>query len=617
MPRQESGPAGLQASWARCQAIYGLDPRQPLRVPRLTHGEVRVRQRPLEEALARSLGVIARLRDIAADAGYCLLIADTDGVIIRDFCDSDPARALHDRGLTAGTIWQEAEVGTNGIGTAIAEGRALSVNGADHFNQELRGLFCSSAPLLDHRGVRVGTLDLSGRSCERRSELVLIDRLVAEAVAGFQTTLFRHHHRRDLIVALSAAAPGGEEDGGLVAIDDGGRILGATAGALPLLGASDPADLAGRPADAAIGIAPDLLERAAGRLMRREGRPGYARALPRPAPQSPPPARRIARAPSAARPDLGRPDLSRPGLDALAGGDAVMAERVGLARRLLDRGLPILLQGETGTGKDVFARAMHRESVRGDAPFIAVNCAAIPATLLDAELFGYAPGTFTGGLKEGKPGRIAAAAGGTLFLDEIGDMPLELQTRLLRVLADGEVVPLGGGAPRRVDFSLICATHRDLDRLVAAGGFRQDLYYRIAGATIALPALRQRSDIVELAQAFIAAEHPGVTLTAPALALIASHDWPGNIRQLRHALTFAALTCQDGRIAATDLPALAGTQPSPAQRAPLRQAAGAAERARILSALAAAGGRVTGAARLLGVSRATLHRRLRSLAIRR
>jgi transcriptional regulator of acetoin/glycerol metabolism len=341
--------------------------------------------------------------------------------------------------------------------------------------------------------------------------------------------------------------------------------------------------------------------------MRREGRPGYARALPRPARQPTSPARSFARAPSA----------ERPGLDALAGGDAAMAERVRLARRLLDRGLPILLQGETGTGKDAFARAMHGESVRRDAPFIAVNCAAIPATLLDAELFGYAPGTFTGGLKEGKPGRIAAADGGTLFLDEIGDMPLELQTRLLRVLADGEVAPLGGGAPRRVDFSLICATHRDLDRLVAEGGFRQDLYYRIAGATIALPALRQRSDIAELAQAFLAAEHPGVTLSAPALALIAVHAWPGNIRQLRHALTFAALTCRDGRIAATDLPAPAGPQTCPAQPSPLRQAAGAAERVRILSALAATGGRVAGAARLLGVSRATLHRRLRSLAIRR
>jgi transcriptional regulator of acetoin/glycerol metabolism len=311
-----------------------------------------------------------------------------------------------------------------------------------------------------------------------------------------------------------------------------------------------------------------------------------------------------------------------------------MNKIVKLCRRFTDRALSFLLQGETGVGKDVFARALHAESARCEKPFVAVNCAAIPDTLLDSELFGYAPGTFTGGLKEGKTGKIVASDGGTLFLDEIGDMPLDLQARLLRVLAEREVTPLGAIEPVPVDIKLICATHRNLPELIEAGTFRQDLYYRINGATVVLPPLRERGDIRSLISSIIkeeadAGKEPAIS--EQALSLLLSYAWPGNIRQLRNVILFALYSCNNNRIEVDDLPddtrrSAASAMPSsgasgPANRqlcpSTLRQHKDQAERERLIQALERARWRVTKAALSLGISRATVHRKMKEYGILR
>lgn len=248
-----------------------------------------------------------------------------------------------------------------------------------------------------------------------------------------------------------------------------------------------------------------------------------------------------------------------PKLDALAADDPVMRRTLGLAKRLRNRDVGLLILGETGTGKEVLARAIHDSSHRSKRAFVAVNCAAIPETLIESELFGYVSGAFTGACSKGMRGLIQQADGGTLFLDEIGDMPLQLQTRLLRVLAEGEILPIGAGAPIRVNCRVIAATHQDLGRLIDRGDFRADLYYRLNGASLKLPPLRQRADRQHVIQTVLEnliadGTLSEVGLRGDAVSALLAYEWPGNIRQLVNALTFAEATCEGGQITANDLP---------------------------------------------------------------
>ena len=256
---------------------------------------------------------------------------------------------------------------------------------------------------------------------------------------------------------------------------------------------------------------------------------------------------------------------------------------------------------------------------------MAVNCASLPETLLDSELFGYAPGTFTGGLREGKQGKIAASHRGTLFLDEIGDMPLGLQGRLLRVLAEGEVTRLGAVEPEPVDVQVISATNHDLEALVADGRFRADLYFRLSGATFELPALRDRTDLDDIVRRLLDQEHGRrITIDAPALACLRAYRWPGNIRQLAQVLRFAAACAEGGRITLDDLPERVRGVPSPARPHPapaphdattLDEAMAHTERATLLAALRQASWNVSQAAIRLGIGRTTIHRKMRALGI--
>jgi transcriptional regulator with PAS, ATPase and Fis domain len=297
----------------------------------------------------------------------------------------------------------------------------------------------------------------------------------------------------------------------------------------------------------------------------------------------------------------------------------------------------VLLLGETGTGKELLAHAIHAASARAARSFVGVNIAAVPDTLLEAEFFGVAAGAYTGADRKGRDGKFKLADGGTLFLDEIGDMPLALQAKLLRVLQEQEVEPLGSNQVQRIDVRIIAATSRDLPAMVAAGSFRADLYYRLNVLPIRLPALRERmGDLEALVEALAddisrrsGLPHKG--LTAEALELLARHDWPGNIRELRNVLEQASLMTDDLQLTVAHfkgkLPA-AMFRAEPLVRAPdsvveeIEPSAGAAafvplpqaiaelEAKAIRDALAATGGNKLAASRLLGISRATLYEKL-------
>jgi len=306
-------------------------------------------------------------------------------------------------------------------------------------------------------------------------------------------------------------------------------------------------------------------------------------------------------------------------LGRLASADARVRRAVDRAHCILDKPIPLLIQGESGVGKDMFAKAFHASSARAGAPFVALNCAAIPEHLIESELFGYAGGAFTDARKEGATGKLVQANGGTLFLDEIGDMPMSLQVRLLRVLQERVVVPLGGVQSIPVDTALICATHRQLQDAVAQGRFREDLYFRINGLTVTLPPLRERTDILAVADAMLAECAPGrsLRLSQQVRALFLGHPWPGNLRQLNNAIRVAVALLDDGESVisvdhlseeiietATEVPI--GPRALNAQGSNLRDMT----RSAIDDALASTGGNVSAAARLLGISRNTLYRRL-------
>ncbi|WP_260524747.1 sigma 54-interacting transcriptional regulator [Pseudomonas sp. MWU16-30317] len=323
------------------------------------------------------------------------------------------------------------------------------------------------------------------------------------------------------------------------------------------------------------------------------------------------------------------------------------------ALRLMERGIAVLIQGETGTGKEVLARALHLHNQQTRrANLVSLNCASIPETLIESELFGYARGAFSGALPGGKKGKVLQADGGTLFLDEIGDMPYEQQTRLLRVIAEREITPLGAEQSIPVDFALICATHQDLSARIKAGEFREDLFYRIATGVVHLPALRERTDRADLICSMVAAEmperDPRQAIADDVWGVLMNHPWPGNLRQMRAVIRYACAVMEGSRIQRHDLPeefaGAAALQPAPEIRTgtapysapntrplatgfanvtPLRQRVpvdmrvdkSAEERHNVLQVLKLCRWNMTAAARELGICRPSLYRILRRLEI--
>jgi transcriptional regulator of acetoin/glycerol metabolism len=292
-------------------------------------------------------------------------------------------------------------------------------------------------------------------------------------------------------------------------------------------------------------------------------------------------------------------------------GDTRVRRLIRQARRIMEKDIPILVFGETGSGKEILVRSLHYYSSRAPGPLIAVNCAAIPSELAESQLFGYEKGAFTGAHNKGYIGLIRQADGGTLFLDEIGEMPLMLQSRLLRVLQQRVVTPLGSTESYPVNIKLISATNRSLRENILAGHFRQDLYYRIAGLNLELPSLRERSDIKPLItfvhQRLLQAE-PGPSLSQDMLNLLARHPWPGNMRQLVHALQVGMAMADGALLEKQHLPDdffVDAREPVSLQTEPLSELLPRLYRAN--------GGNISRTARAAGVSRNTVYKYLRSL----
>jgi len=636
----------VKSSWQRCVNEYRLDPARSQSTHVVDSSNLKQLQGQHDELVDIARAEMDTLYDQISGSGYALLLTDVNGIILTEKIDPTLTTMFRSAGLIVGANWSEQTEGTNGIGTCIAEGRSITIHRADHFRARHIGLSCSGSPIRDPNGAMVAVLDASvvGSHDTRASQMHTMA-LVNTSARLIEKCLFlrrcqpyrilRFHSRPEFVNLLHDAALALADDGTIVAADDMAVALLQVQGRGALVG-SQVSDLFD------VGEA-ELAQLASTRQALfpvrdvRLGRRFFISMVPAQRSAQLIEVRRTRRSsdgemvhitPSPRPPSMSLADL--------AGDDPGMLRNVRAASRVVDNQVPMLIQGPTGSGKEAFAKAVHLASSRAARAFVAVNCGAIPETLIESELFGYRPGAFTGARKEGSRGYILQSSGGTLFLDEIGDMPLNLQTRLLRVLEEQEVLPLGSDTPIKVELRVISASHRNLREMIAAGSFREDLYYRLNGMTLELPALRERADSERVIRKLIAAEagHP-VSIDAEAFSRLLSYPWPGNIRELRNVIRTALAICDDAVVRLVDLPAelrllnaaLTSTSASaPPERVAAAVAAAtsapgepsspakpllAAERNAILQAMEHCRWNMTLTARQLGMSRNTLYRKLK------
>ncbi len=519
--------------------------------------------------------------------------------------------------ITPGASWSESLRGTNALGTALVEGRPVAIDSGEHFLDRLSHLSCRSLPLRDPHGNLIGVLDITreGKLPLSQDSLSMLLRTAANLIEARLFAAFlpgqivlAFHPRREYLDSTWS---------GILAVSDEGEILAASAQACELLGLTR-ADVVGRHCEDIQGARGwsfmtvleqgDMLGIAAfgGQFCFKTLQlPRFvASTTPNSASCLSSNAARLARAPEQAG-----------GLAAFAGGQSRLLRSLQMARQGLNNGLPVLLQGETGTGKEVAARSLHDASVRAGTSFVAVNCASIPEGLIESELFGYRDGAFTGARKGGMVGRLMQANGGTLFLDEIGDMPLQLQARLLRVLQERKIAPLGAADEQPIDIAVICATHRDLKGMVREKTFREDLYYRIDGVSVHLPALRERDDLDLLVASLLERiGAPHVTISAALAEVFRTHAWPGNIRQLEMVLR-TALAVRGDEENELGLDHLCDGFID-GERPPFGSSLGLIRKHEdelVRESLEKHNGNVGAAAQTLGISRATLYRKLQRL----
>jgi transcriptional regulator of acetoin/glycerol metabolism len=559
-----------------------------------------------------------------SDANSIMILTDPSGLIIDTQGDDrviDWGRTVH---LEHGGRWSEADIGTNAIGAAIAEARPVQIHGTEHFCTEVQRWTCAAVPVHDPcDGELLGIVDISGPASTFNPQSLALAVSVGHYVESVLAQSIRQDNEKLLCDFLARRSMWLTEE--CLLLDRRGAILHATERALSTIRDSRVSTdhdaptrfLKSVPFENWPAKLKELLPNASFDLVnsggtgigaivvlharRRLSNPARDAHKPKAAPAGTngPRSSLAGKAAPAQRPDS---KAGHPSPVFVAQDQAVRAivRRVEIAAV---RGMPILIRGETGTGKEQLARHAHAASGRAGA-FVPVNCAALPDSLIEAELFGYAEGAFTGARRGGAIGLVREADGGTLFLDEIGDMPVALQAVLLRLLDDWTVRPVGG-ATTKVDVFLVSATNATLDRAIAERRFRSDLLYRLNTLEVMLPRLRDRGDFDAIARHLLRAIDPDSEITATALARLCSRAWPGNIRELRNMLARLTLGVANGLIDEACVEA-AGCQPAASVTGSLHDI----HRAQILTVYAETAGNISETARRLGVSRNTIYRAL-------
>ncbi len=598
----------ITRSWRRCLDQYQLDPASRRAPNVVEHPRLQDHRAPLEHIISVAHWQMSNLHQQLGRDGHVVLLTDARGVAIDSVFNESERAEFQRSGLWLGSVWSEDCEGTNGVGTCLVERKHVTIRRDEHFRGKHVGLTCSASPIFDASGELLAVLNLSSV----RDDLSLQQHFQAMALTNLSAKLIEscfflgHDPQRYLLRLHPEAGFVGMLGEGLISFDENARICSVNHAALELLGLSR---------DQVIGQSLTmLLETPIEQLMSQasaqpsvcwpvrlvDGRQFYGQ-LREPAHRAP----------------LVIPVTPKINDVHVCLEDPRLQRGFARALRVLERDVPVFLQGETGTGKEAFAAALHRASSRANQPFVAINCAAIPETLIESELFGYRGGSFTGARKDGMIGKLEQAHGGILFLDEIADMPLALQTRLLRVLEERQVVPLGGATARPLDVRLISASHQDLHACVAEGRLREDLFYRVAGFAVHLPPLRERSDKGLLLDLLLREEGAGgrIRLEPGVRERLLTQPWPGNVRQLRTCLRTLVALAFEGRVTLDDLAELLPA--APASVAPAENPLGVSERQTLLTLIEAEHWHIAHVAARLGISRNTLYRKLRHHGISR
>lgn len=595
----------IQESWSRCRD-YGLTHQSAPRFDPPPAGELSALLES-RQALVQTTHqeVLPYYGTILANSNCLIMLADEQGRLLQSWGDQRFIEPRQAAGFIAGASWLERYTGTNAIGTALSCGQAVHIQHDEHFLKANRFMTGSASPIFDEQRRMIAVLDVSSDSYLPPAHILGMVKMMSQSVENrLILKLFADQYH---LLSFNTSLDNLDSPwAGLVVFDEQGHVVSANRRADNLLGQP-----------LTYGAIEQLFDVPLQQLLNQpDGQPfslrtsshfrfhARVRRPARPAPIQP----------RDFRPQATQSTPQEPQLHTLSAGDARMDKAVRQAERLLEKDIPILVQGETGAGKEVFVKALHQASSRASQPFIAVNCAAIPAELVESELFGYEKGAFTGASQKGHIGLIRKAHKGTLFLDEIGDMPLRVQARLLRVLQERCVQPLGSSELHPVDVRLVSATNRPLRQDVDSGQFRADLYYRISGLNLELPPLRERSDKQALFQKLWEqhrepGQHAGISHEV--LELFQHHPWPGNLRQLSSVLRVALAMADDQPIRAEhlpddfflDLPTDTTLQAHP-------------EPDDLASQYQACGGNISYLARNLGLSRNTLYKRLRELGVR-
>lgn len=612
--------ASLLASWQRSRTL-GVGAGRT-EAPLADEPEIFRRRSQNASLVGAARPALDRSTRFLADAASMMILADASGFIVETAGDQrvmDKGRRNH---LETGGRWDEATIGTNAIGTALADGRSVEICGAEHFCEEVQRWTCAATPVrhpLD--GELLGVVDISGPAASFNPQSLSLAVAIGQEIEASLGRAAKMEHEVLLRHFVSKRSIWLSED--ILVVDRRGMLVhaahkaGSTGSGLAgdirqMIGAASQeaweANCRRRFPNASLEV-----------VKRDDAVVGCLIVLHT--------ARRRSASPAAVPRPAGEDGLA---FERILGNDPALHAARERARRLAANRLPILIEGETGVGKELFARAIKGASPDPDGPFVPVNCGGMARELIASELFGYAKGAFTGADEHGRAGKIEKADGGILCLDEIGEMPLDLQSYLLRVLEDGVVYRVGEHEGRRVNIRILAMTNRDLLAEVEAGRFRRDLYYRIAAARLRIPPLRERgADIVTLAQTFAAAAasrlgRSSLVFSAAALDRMQAYSWPGNIRELRNVVDTLVALAEGDRLNESDLPpeVLAAPSPSPAPVSrPLNNGSEgsppppgadlkAAERAAILAQVTACGGNLTEAARRLGIARSTLYVRL-------
>ncbi len=612
-------------SWERCRG-YGVDP-QVTDGEVLSSQQVNKLQEDNKDLIAAADEYLRTLYDAISDYGTILILTDHEGTGIYVIGDEEILNEQQNKGLGLGSIGSEESIGTNGTGTALFLDRPIQICAEEHYCWTNHKWYCSGVPIHDSNGKAIGCLGISGTHEKVHAHTLGMAIGAAKSIER-QLEINKYINERELIISQQRIILDMVLDG-IIMLDASGRIKHANRKAIQMFDMANQ-EIIGTPINQLIvgGVNFDSFEKDRPKIKDKE-----------------------------IDITLQNKELSclltvefiwdkLGGLESIiltfkertrvlelvnkvAGSTATYTfedihgksdsykETIRQAAIAAKHDYNVLITGESGTGKELMVHAIHNASKRADKPFIAINCGALPRGLIESELFGYTGGAFTGSRKEGNPGKFELADGGTIFLDEIGEMPLDIQVTLLRVLQEHEVTRIGGTKSKKVDVKVIAATNRDLKEAVENQSFRQDLYYRLNVFHIALPPLRNRKEDIPLLTEHILSrlsrqvKKPELKIDDEVKEIILDYNWPGNIRELENVLERATFLCEGSTITKKELPIFDHEFDNKGEVVEVTEKGeDALDLELVIATLSMTKGNVKKAAEKLGVARSSIYRKL-------